>query len=173
MQAMTHIAMGALGARLYQKLLVKERSPWLRYSVLAVLFVLLVFSHVILDDLAMATYHPADALLNNPFWLLFHGFVAIASVYLLFRFRFMWLFIVAALLPDVDWIARFFDLWPEGSAHAGFRSVPGVLHFSEWIRSLLPDWRLVPMAAFLEIILLFVLLFAGSLLKRKRPENSA
>ncbi len=173
MQGMTHIAIGELGKQLYRQL-PENQHPFLRYVSLSLLLMLLVLSHVVLDDLAMSTYHPSNALTDDVFWLVFHAFVAITSIYLLFRFRLSGLFIAAALLPDIDWLARMVDLWPEGSAHGFFRDLPLVNSLSDWLRSHLPDWRLVPFAAGIEVFLLGVfLLLARVLNKSHQVKNSA
>lgn len=172
-ESKTRIAIGELGKQIF--LQVPQQHHWLvRFVCLPILLFLLVLSHVVLDDLALSTYHPSEALTDDVFWLVLHAFVAMLSIYLFFHFRFSALFIAAALLPDIDWLARMVNLWPEGSAHAFFRELPLVSMHSEWLRAHLPDWRLVPFAAGIELFLLSAFLLLAKVLDRKkRLKNSA
>ena len=165
MQAMTHIAMGALGAKLY-KASAKSLPMPLPFVALLLILLVMVVSHVVLDDLAKATYHPPNALSDDWFWLLYHGLVLMISLTLLVYFRWAWLFIIAALLPDVDWFARFFGFSLQ--AHEWFRSLPIISEWSVQIRSFVPDWRYVPWAAAIEFGLLCLLLVWTQFLKPKK-----
>lgn len=78
MQAITHFLAGVLIARLlYRKL----KHPWDTVLVLTLAFV----SHIFLDALARATYHPAIAQLDSIAWWVFHAIVYLLSgVYALY-----------------------------------------------------------------------------------------
>src|SRR5690606_35965926 len=122
----------------------------------------LVLSHVVLDALAVATYHPPNPLWNSVFWLSFHAFVFGMALFLLWKHRAALLFLLASVVPDVDWIARPLGLWTEGAAHDFFRSIPGLRLINDKLRAFLPDWRFVEMAALNELVLFAgVMLFAS------------
>lgn len=174
MQGMTHFAVGILGYSCYRSAAtylqkadakhisaVNSDTPSLKLRVLTMLLlllilVLLVASHVILDALAMATYHPPKVISDSIFWFVFHTFVAGVTVFLLWKYRSAGLFLLASVLPDTDWIARPFGLWPEGAAHEFFRSLPGLRAIDSALRAVLPDWRWQAWASVNELAL-----FAG------------
>jgi hypothetical protein len=172
MQAMTHFAVGILGYSIYrsansylQKTNAKNITavtpsdePSFAVKVFKLLLLLLILfllslSHVLLDALAMATYHPSSALTGNTFWICFHAFVVLVTVFLLWKYKGAILFMLASVVPDADWIARPFGLWPEGAAHEYFRNLPGLSYLDSVIRSSVPDWRWEAFASLNELAL--------------------
>jgi hypothetical protein len=139
MQAATHLATGALLARALPRL------PWLAAAIAAL-------THVLIDNVAVSTYHPPDPLLDDPFWIGFHLLVLAATLWAAFTFRRHGWILLAAMAPDLDWfIGRPLGLWDGDATHPLFRSIPGIAAISAWLRSSAPDLRLLPAAALLEI----------------------
>jgi len=177
MQAMTHFAVGicagaasvAISKTYIEQKFTRQsaqKKSLYGFLVATVLFSLAALSHVLLDDIAKATYHPPDALLQDWFWIIFHALVAVVSVTLLWFYKNYWPFLIASVLPDIDWIARFFSLWPDGSAHAFFRSLPLINQLSAFLQSVIPDWRFVPLASGIEIMILAGFLCVAWLLQK-------
>lgn len=177
MQAMTHFAVGiCAGAASYAftKTYIQEKlnnhpvqqKSLYGFAVATVFFSLAALTHVLLDDIARATYHPPDALLQDGFWIIFHALVLVVSVALLWFYKSYWPFLLASVLPDIDWVARIFSLWPDGSAHALFRSLPLISQISASLQSVMPDWRFVPLAAGIEIMILLSFLVLARLLTK-------
>ena len=170
MQAYTHFMVGAIIQRAAQRRL-KRRSH--RALVVISLGITL---HILIDELARFTYHPADAKPDDIFWKGYHLCVALATLIIVVRWRRYILGMLCSVIPDLDWVIRplahrFHWAWQDGSLHAFFKSLP-LFHQIDQVLSLLPNWTEVPATAILEILLAGVLL---SLLLRpwpRRPEET-
>jgi hypothetical protein len=149
-QAVTHLALGAaVAVVLAPGPAVGSRERRLRFGAAIAAAAL---SHALLDDLALATYHPPEALPGDPFWLGFHTLVFLAIAPVVWRFRRHGWVMAAALTPDLDWVlGRALGLWEPGALHGAFRALPGISAASEALRASVPDLRLVPAAAVVEL----------------------
>lgn len=154
MQAPTHILAGVVLGKTFQ---------WQQHRGLA--FVLMavsgLLSHSLLDRIAIMTYHPPDADFSSAFWVGFHLAVLLATVTLVYLFGSTYTWgILFAVLPDADWI--FIHGQKLAGVHIPFYDKP-LLHTAvHYIidnlplldhLSMLPDWRLLPLAATGEIVL--------------------
>jgi hypothetical protein len=184
MQGMTHFAVGILGYSIYRYVHYSMTKPnpknisavikdsetvteqITRIFIALVILALVMFSHVLLDSLALATYHPPNALLDSGFWLGFHALVALLTIYLAWKYRGIWLFLLASIVPDSDWIARPFGWWSEGAVHAYFRNLPVLAELDTFLASHLPDWRMSPLASINELLLLTLLMIFSSVFVR-------
>lgn len=160
MQAPTHIIMGTILQRFFK---------WREYKVFS--FILLAFtgilSHAVLDKLAKVTYHPADADFQNPFWLGFHVLVFLITIFSIYYFgkeNFIGIFF--AILPDLDWVfihgAKLFGqaipFYQKPYIHNFLNSImESTVPFS--FLENLPNWRMNPLAASIEIVLYISLFF--------------
>lgn len=172
MQAITHLAFGAACAAALDAG-VRNPEGSHRRGRLALAATVAALSHPLLDDLARATYHPAQAQLSDPFWLGWHALVWTAAVAVLWWRRGHYPVLLAALIPDLDWLARPLDLWPEGALHGLFRSLPGIASVSEALRSVVPDWRLQPLAVVGEAALVVSLLLLVMVWQRREEPVSS
>jgi hypothetical protein len=103
----------------------------------------------------------------------FHGLVLGATLTALWAFRAHGWILLAALAPDLDWfVARPLGLWDPGSLHEAFRSLPGIAAVSEALRASVPDWRLLRLAAVVEIGLFAGLLWAARARAPQREEHT-
>ena len=172
MQAITHLAFGAACAAALDPGAQSPGCAQRRVRLVAAASVA-ALSHPLLDDLALATYHPAEARLSDPFWLGWHALVWIGAVAVLWWRRGHLPVLLAAVLPDLDWLARPLDLWPEGALHGLFRSLPGLANVSETLRAVVPDWRLQPLAVVGEAVLVMSLLFLVKVWQRREESVSS
>jgi hypothetical protein len=98
MQAPTHILAG---------MITKRAFDWKYFRFFSVLFTVLtaLLLHGIFDKLAKSAYDPRVVDFSDPFWLIFHVFVWLSSLVMLYMF---WgeykLGIIFSLLPDIDWL---------------------------------------------------------------------
>jgi hypothetical protein len=156
-QAATHLAAGAALARALL------RWPWLAAAIAAL-------THVWVDDLAQATYHPPDPLLDDAFWVGFHLLVLGATLATAWIFRRHAWILLAAMAPDLDWfVGRPLGLWEPGALHEAFRSLPGIASVSDALRASVPDWRMLRAAGLLEIGL-FAALVLGARVRTRGAE---
>lgn len=97
MQAPTHILAGVIINRIFK---------WRNYKPVGLLltFICCLSVHGIFDKLALSVYQP-EANFNDPVWLLYHIFMWLASIVLLYIFwrDYKW-GIIFSLLPDIDWV---------------------------------------------------------------------
>ncbi|RME71787.1 MAG: hypothetical protein D6776_09760 [Planctomycetota bacterium] len=166
MQAVTHLAAGAAIA------------AWLRphesRARLAVATALAALSHVPLDDLALATYHPPRPLLHDPFWIAFHAAAWLGAALVAWRWRASAVVLAAALLPDLDWVlARPTGLWEPGALHAAVRALPGMREVSGTLRAVVPDLRAQPAAAAVELAIVALLLALAHRAQRRAAPTPA
>ncbi len=156
-QWVTHLAAGAVLGR-WARAAGAERSGRARagaWTRKATAIVGAIGSHVLLDDLALATYHPPRARLHDPFWLGVHVAAALGALAIAVRLRALWPYLVAACLPDLDWVlGRPLGWWRAGAVHAALRALPGLAVVSKTLRAHVPDWREAQAALFVELAVL-------------------
>ena len=167
MQGYTHVIAGSLiqgGARK------AKRPPGV---VLAIIAVVGVASHIVLDALSLLTYHPAHAPPGDPFWIGYHVIAYALTVYLAVKLRRFWVGIGFALLPDLDWVQREAGkllgtgpAWRPGAVHDFFASLPGLSHFVALCDARLPNWHEQWWACAGELAVGF---YAAYLVSRWRP----
>lgn len=176
MQAVTHLAVGAALGALAFRLIPEGASRLWRVATVLAAAALAAASHSILDDLALATYHPPDARWRDPFWVGYHVLVVGAAIALAWRARRFAPTLAASLAPDVDWfIGRPLGLWEPGAVHAAFRRLPGLAQLSAALRDAVPDrresaWGALPEAALAVLVLAAVLAAASG---RRRGDAPA
>lgn len=156
MQAATHLAAGAALAAAFPG----RRRLTMPLAALA---------HPLLDDIALATYHPPDPAWGDPFWVGYHAAVLIATLATLMAFRRHAWILAAAMIPDLDWIASPLGLWDRETLHIAFRAIPGIAWMSAGLRTLVPDLRLIPTAALAEIPLYATLVIGARVLESRTP----
>jgi hypothetical protein len=159
MQAATHLATGAALATAVPR----------RQSLAAGLAVL---SHPVLDALSVATYHPADPLWHDTFWVIHQTGAWVVAVLTAMWLRGHTLVLLAAMVPDLDWLLQPFGLWEPESVHSLFAAVPGISSVVSGTERLLPDLTLEPLATFIELGL-YGLLIVGLLRSKSRPKLSS
>jgi hypothetical protein len=168
MQAPTHILAGVIINRLFK---------WKNYKAVGLLltFICCLFMHGFFDKLGRMVYQP-EANFNDPFWLIYHVLMGLATVVLLYIFwrDYKW-GIIFSLLPEIDWLVI-------GVQHLfnfkiSFYEVPW-LHFTlNYVLDqiplfnrldLLPDNRSNPWACIPELILIGVLVLIFRAMVRYR-----
>ncbi len=98
MQAITHLAIGALIQRIIEA---QNYPPYLSVFIIICLAFL---SHIFLDAIANITYHPPTPR-KTTFWYSYHLFVLVSSVLFVIIFIQYWLGMLFANLPDIiDWL---------------------------------------------------------------------
>jgi len=97
MQAPTHILAGVIINRIFK---------WRNYKPVGLLlaFICCIFMHGFFDKLALSVYQP-EANFNDPLWLLYHIFMWLVSIVMLYIFwrDYKW-GIIFSLFPDFDWV---------------------------------------------------------------------
>ena len=170
MQAPTHILAGMIIRRAYRWRYFRLLSAFLTI-ITALLF------HGIFDKLGHSAYSPLHIDFTDPFWLVYHVFVWLVSLVMLYMF---WgeykLGIIFSLLPDIDWLvidtAHFFGreviFYKQPWIHNGINYfIDNVIPFS--YLNLLPDNTTNPLACVWEILLflLLVLVFKMQINRRR------
>lgn len=169
MQAPTHILTGVLVQKIF-----KGNPTSIPAQFATVLFCYV--SHIVLDKIARATYHPATADFTDMFWVTYHLIVLLGTITLLYIYgnEYKW-GIIAALLPDIDWIFihaqsllkiefLFYNQpYLHNILHLIFDQIPLLNELNN-----LPDYRQLPIACFFEIILVLILVIAINAYNRRR-----
>ncbi len=172
MQGLTHILMGIF---IFTYLKGRIKKP---YDIILII-VLSFFSHSILDAVAIATYHPPNALLDDPFWWTFHILdYSILAIFVIYYFKKCWYAMAAADLPDLwdwfmvrpiaDWILKDPSLAERLYIHQYIFIIPSVCF--AW----LPDLRMEPIGIIPEIIvdlILFLLIFYKERKQKEEVKN--
>jgi len=162
-QAITHFAIGAtVASLLLDRARPAEptttddatRARRRRIALTAGAAAFVALTHVLVDDLARATYHPPDARWRDIAWLSYHAVVYLAILPVLFHVRRHAIVAIAALGPDLaDWlVVRPLGLWEGGLGHEALRRLPGIAQISGALQSALPDLREEPLAAIPELL---------------------
>lgn len=151
MQGITHVLAGVL-ILLYLEGRIQE--PYDK----ALIVILAFLSHGLLDSVAVATYHPPEAMFDDIFWVashtLWYGLLIVALVLYL---RTYWYAILAATLPDLwDWflVRPVFD-WQLGNPELAETVYlhPYVVYQPSW----LPDLTMNPLGVLPELVLIVIL----------------
>ncbi|MBA3470420.1 MAG: hypothetical protein H0T53_12345 [Herpetosiphonaceae bacterium] len=172
MQAPTHILTGIL----IQKAVRPIKSRSVRTGAIVALGAT---SHLLLDKFARLTYHPADAMPRDGFWLAHYTLTMTSAGVLVGKHRRDYkTAMLAAVIPDFDWVL----VW--GLKLLPFRrkqpDMPILHAYGDRmiekipaVRSLrrLPDWKLVRWSTALEVLLCGVL--ARRIWPRKRRSTAA
>ena len=161
MQAPTHIMAGVIINRLFK---------WRDYKLVGLFFTLIfcLLAHAIFDKLAMSVYRQPEPDFSNPFWLIYHLFMWLSSIVLLYIFwrDYKW-GIIFSLFPEVDWVILgvqhlfHFDIsfyqmpWIHFSLNYVIDQIPPFNYID-----MLPDNRDNPLACIWELLLIIVLAFA-------------
>lgn len=168
MQAPTHILAGVIINRLF-----KWRNY--RFAGLLLTFTCCLLAHGIFDKLALSVYQPeADS--SDPFWRLYHIFMWLVSLVLLYIFwsDYKW-GIIFSLLPDFDWVIigvqrlfnfdiRFYDMpWIHFTLNFVLNQIPPFNYMY-----LLPDNRNQPWACIWEFVLIGILALIFRVMVRYR-----
>jgi hypothetical protein len=157
MQAPTHLVAGIC---LQKAVRVIPPSPW-RYVLVALLALTI---HGILDRLAKFTYHPPKRLWKDRFWIAYHSFLAVATIYILVLYwREYWFVTVFSIAPDFDWVM--IDL----SGYLGFLHYRRPFLHDRLLRIIdsiptpsfarsLPNWNVKRKGVLVELLLLAILI---------------
>ncbi len=170
MLAPTHILAGVIFTKLFN---------WRQYLPVAFFLTatLGIFSHALLDKLAVVTYCPAYPDFANLFWLAYHLLMVLISIIFLYLWwgEAKW-GILFALLPDIDWLFIYPRQWLHLSGP--FYDQPYIHQALDWMMNhtipfcylnSLPDNRSEPLAALWEFAgMLLLLLLIYRLDKRRR-----
>lgn len=153
MQAYTHFMTGTLIQKALQRTLKRKahRIPFMIF--------LGILSHVVIDDFARMTYHPANAKPGDPFWVGYHLCALVGTIAIVIKWRkYLW-GMLCSVIPDVDWfVVRPLDSlvpwawWEPGMCHTFFRSIP-ICKQVDSLLSFIPNWTEVPAACIFELIL--------------------
>lgn len=155
MQAPTHFLTGIL----IQESIEKRNLGRLKHFLVILLGL---FSHGILDKLARSTYHPANAMPTDWFWVIYHTLLALTSLIILKKFwRRYWGAILAATAPDLEWIvlhpARFLlpqnDFLQQPILHPLLSNALDTIPLLRILNDL-PDWTTRRATVIFELILL-------------------
>ena len=158
MQAPTHILTGIL----IQKTARNIKSPSVRTGTIITLGAA---SHLLLDKFARLTYHPADPLPRDGFWLAHYTLTMTSAGILVGTHRKGYKTgMLAAVIPDFDWVLvwglKLLPFRRKGPSsaplhHYGYRvieKVPAVR-----VLKRLPNWNLARWTTILEVLLCGVL----------------
>ena len=142
MQAYTHF----VAAILLQNLLINQH--W------SILIIVCYISHIPIDVIAKATYHPHNPNFKDKFWVGYHVYVALFSIFILYNyFSNYWLALIASVLMDIwDWGIRRITLkfYPNMKIPLAHWMIEPIREkFFKW----LPDNTYQPEGVWLEIIL--------------------
>lgn len=102
MQLPTHLLLGIL-IQLLLQFTAFEVPLWIQFGTIALCAII---SHVLLDCIAVSTYHPANAQWNDIFWKIYHIFVYIMAILIiiLWGVEYWWGMIWSFLIDLYDWI---------------------------------------------------------------------
>lgn len=102
MQAPTHLITGIL----IQQTITREQPITLqRFLVIAFAGI---FSHGILDELAVLTYHPPASLAQDWFWISYHSIIGLLTIAILAKhWKKYSIGLIFSVFPDLDWIMIF------------------------------------------------------------------
>ncbi|NJL06748.1 MAG: hypothetical protein HC911_17975 [Chloroflexaceae bacterium] len=160
MQTPTHTLAGVLLGRALAARIPHRATRWVVIGMATVVL------HGILDRLARLTYHPADPLWLDPFWVSYHAGMVVLSLWSLTRYGHSDTHaVIGANLPDLDWVVLHgsrtlgiqFSFWSTPILHEmlyrGIDWLPGM----GWLRDL-PTNSDQPWGSVLELLLLLSLL---------------
>ena len=168
MEGITHFLTGIL---ILKYLKGKIKHPYDKILIIVLSFL----SHGILDSLARATYHPSNALLNDPIWWIWHITVYVLGLAVFIHyFKECWYALIASSLPDIwdwgiirptrDWIIQDPSWGASFFMHQYIYIIPRA--WFDW----LPDMNLNPIGIIPEIILIIILSFLIYLKIHKEKE---
>jgi hypothetical protein len=170
MQAPTHILAG---------MIIKRAYDWRSYRFFSALLTIVtaLLLHGIFDKLGRVAYDPQQIDFTDPFWLIYHVFVWLVSLVMLYMFWAEYkLGIFFSLLPDLDYIiihtadafGKEVIFYKEPWIHNAINLIiDNVIPFS--YLNLLPDQRSYPLASIWEIVFFAFLVLVFSLqLNRRR-----
>lgn len=168
MQGPTHLVSGIL----IQKAMKKIRPHFLKYLLIASLAIV---SHGILDKLGRFTYHPPSPLVNDWFWVSYHLFIALLTIFIFVGYWKKYKFgLIFSVFPDFDWVIiyslKFFSLkisfWQEPILHKFFCGFIDLLPPFRFLDTL-PNLNLERKGAVLEFILFTILIISIYLIKER------
>lgn len=131
-------------------------------------------SHVVLDDIARMTYHPRASVVADwtLFLILWFTLVTIVGAIVFWHCRQYWIGMLAAVIPDADWLifrplawVGIAPWWEVGMVHDAIRRIPGLSHFHE-LSEHFPDLRENLFGIIGEAIIAFMIAW---LLIRREP----
>ena len=160
MQAPAHILAGVIINRIFK---------WRNYKPVGLFltFIFCVLLHYVFDKLALSVYAQNELHLDDPFWLMYHLSMWLATIVLLYIFwrDYKW-GIVFSLIPDLDWVIigvqhlfhftiPFYSMpWIHFTLNYVFDQIPPFNYLN-----MLPDNRLNPWAVIWELLLIGLLAF--------------
>ena len=123
--------------------------------------------HIPIDVLAKATYHPPQPGWTDPVWLIYHSYVLVFSLYILYQYFLTYYYIlICSILIDIyDWgvIRGGRKLKKDPTWLEGYEIHPLIDKFRTKFFSWLPDWNekrygVVPEAILISLMLIIIYL---------------
>ncbi|MHA1340668.1 MAG: hypothetical protein ACTSRZ_11060 [Promethearchaeota archaeon] len=104
MQSPTHFLMGILIYRLFESFIGFSNNI-IGIILKGIVFILIFFSHFLVDAIAKITYHVPDARPQDKFWLSYHIFIFGLTIFLAIWFiiPYFWVMLFSVLIDIIDW----------------------------------------------------------------------